>query len=99
MPRDGERLFMEPIDTEMDYMVRAPRPRTSESRMNALLILPIFGFILILVPEFEEHAFKNSGWLMLYASNLLHRPLLLIARPRSLALTTQPILPAVGQNG
>jgi len=49
MPGDGERLFMEPIDTEMDYMVRAPRPRTSASRMNALLILPILGFVLILV--------------------------------------------------
>jgi hypothetical protein len=49
MPADGERLFMEPIDTEMDYMVRAPRPRTSASRMNALLILPILGFVLILV--------------------------------------------------
>ena len=49
MPGDGERLFMEPIDSDMDYMVRAPRQRSSESRMNALLILPIFGFILILV--------------------------------------------------
>lgn len=49
MPADGERLYMEPLDTEMDYTLRAPRSRTSGSRMNALLILPILGFILLLV--------------------------------------------------
>src|SRR5437660_10104067 len=49
MPGNGERLFMEPIETDMDYMLRVPRPRTPGSRMNALLILPILGFILILV--------------------------------------------------
>ena len=49
MPGDGERLFMEPLDTDMDYMVRETRPQTPGSRMNALLILPILGFILILV--------------------------------------------------
>ena len=40
---------MEPLDTDMDYMARVPRQRTPGSRMNALLILPILGFILILV--------------------------------------------------
>ena len=49
MPGDGERLFMEPLDTDTDYMVRAPRQRTRRSRMNALLILPALGFILLLV--------------------------------------------------
>jgi len=40
---------MEPLDTDMDYMARVPRQRTAGSRMNALLILPIFGLVLILV--------------------------------------------------
>lgn len=40
---------MEPLDTEMDYTLRAPRSRAPGSRMNALLILPILGFILLLV--------------------------------------------------
>ena len=40
---------MEPLDTDTDYMVRETRPQTPGSRMNALLILPILGFILILV--------------------------------------------------
>jgi len=40
---------MESLDTDMDYMVRETRPQTPGSRMNALLILPILGFILILV--------------------------------------------------
>ena len=40
---------MEPLDTDMDYMARVPHQRTPGSRMNALLILPIFGFVLILV--------------------------------------------------
>ena len=49
MPGDRERLFMEPLDTDMDYMARVPRQRTAGSRMNALLILPILGFLLILL--------------------------------------------------
>jgi hypothetical protein len=40
---------MEPLDTDMDYMARVPRQRTSGSRMSALLILPILGLVLILV--------------------------------------------------
>jgi len=40
---------MEQIDTDMEYMPREPRPSSTASRMNALLILPILGFVLILV--------------------------------------------------
>jgi hypothetical protein len=49
MPGAVERLFMEPLDTDMEYMAREPRQRTPGSRMNALLILPALGFLLILV--------------------------------------------------
>lgn len=40
---------MEPLDTDMDYVVREARPARSESRMNALLILPIIGVVFMLV--------------------------------------------------
>ncbi len=40
---------MEPLDTDMDYMVRESRPATPGSRFNALLIFPILGFLLLLV--------------------------------------------------
>jgi hypothetical protein len=49
MPGAVERLFMEPLDTDMEYMARRPRQQTPGSRMNALLILPALGFLLILV--------------------------------------------------
>jgi len=52
-------------------------------------------------PERSEGSIAHL-WVItsfLYVSIHWHRPLLLIARPRSLALTTQPILPAVGLNG
>lgn len=40
---------MEPLDTDLDYVVReqtAPKPG---SRMNALLIFPILGTLLVLL--------------------------------------------------
>lgn len=40
---------MEPLDTDLDYIVReqtAPKPG---SRMNALLIFPILGTLLVLL--------------------------------------------------
>lgn len=40
---------MEPLDTDLDYTARRPRPATPGSRMNMLLIFPILGFLLILV--------------------------------------------------
>ena len=39
---------MEPLDTDMEYMVREPRPATPGSRLSAMLILPILGFVLLL---------------------------------------------------
>lgn len=40
---------MEPLDTDMDYVEREVRPATSETRMNALLVLPIIGVVFMLV--------------------------------------------------
>ncbi len=40
---------MEPLETDLDYMARAPRRTRSGSRMNALLILPILGVLLMLL--------------------------------------------------
>lgn len=40
---------MEPLDTDLEYTARGPRPATPGSRMNALLIFPVLGFLLILV--------------------------------------------------
>ncbi|TMD80381.1 MAG: hypothetical protein E6I97_02620 [Chloroflexi bacterium] len=48
MPGDVERLFMEPLDTDMEDTMRAPRQATPGSRLNALLILPSLGILLIL---------------------------------------------------
>jgi len=39
---------MEPLDTDLEYVMREPRPATPGVRMNALLIFPILGFLLIL---------------------------------------------------
>lgn len=52
MPGDVERLFMEPLDTSMDYTVREPRPMRPmrpEARMNVLFILPIIGGVIMLI--------------------------------------------------
>ena len=40
---------MEPLDTDLEYVINEPRPSTPGSRMNALLIFPILGALLILV--------------------------------------------------
>ena len=40
---------MEPLDTDLQAMVRGPRPAAPGSRLNALLILPTFGLLLMLV--------------------------------------------------
>ena len=39
---------MEPLDTDMDYVVHEPRPMRQETRMNVLFILPIIGGIIML---------------------------------------------------
>jgi len=49
MPGDVERLFMEPLDTDMDYMVRESRPAKPGARMNMLFILPIIGGVIMLL--------------------------------------------------
>jgi len=40
---------MEPLDTDLEYVMNEPRPSTPGSRMNALLIFPVLGVLLILV--------------------------------------------------
>jgi hypothetical protein len=55
---------MEPLDTDMDYVVRETRPARSESRMNALLILPIIGVIFMLV-------FISAGIFQLDLTNIV----------------------------
>jgi hypothetical protein len=40
---------MEPLDTDLEYVINEPRPSTPGSRMNALLIFPVLGVLLILV--------------------------------------------------
>ena len=40
---------MEPLDTDMDYMVRTPRTANPDSRFNVILILPVIGILLLLV--------------------------------------------------
>ena len=49
MPDEVERLFMEPLDTDLQAMVREPRPATPGSRLNALFIFPAVGILLMLV--------------------------------------------------
>ena len=49
MPGDVERLCMEPLDTDMDYMVRESRPMKPGTRMNVLFILPIIGGVIMLL--------------------------------------------------
>jgi len=38
---------MEPLDSDLDYMVRPSRPAGSSSRTKALLIFPILGVLLV----------------------------------------------------
>ena len=39
---------MEPLDTDLEYVINEPRPSTPGSRVNALLIFPVLGALLIL---------------------------------------------------
>lgn len=40
---------MEPLDTDLEYTINEPRPSTPGSRVNALLIFPVLGALLIVV--------------------------------------------------
>ena len=40
---------MEPLDTDMDYMVRESQPMKRSTRMNFLFILPFSGGIIMLL--------------------------------------------------
>lgn len=40
---------MEPLDTDMDYVVSEPRQPRPGSRLTVMLILPILGFLLLLI--------------------------------------------------
>ena len=65
---------MEPIDTDMEVMVREPRQATPGSRLNALLLLPALGvllmlfFILAAIFQFDITALVDSimGLMMLF---------------------------------
>ncbi|HAE84238.1 MAG TPA: hypothetical protein DDW33_02760 [Ktedonobacter sp.] len=65
---------MEPIDTDMEVMVREPRQATPGSRLNALLLLPVLGvllmlfFILAAIFQFDITALVDSimGLMMLF---------------------------------
>ena len=45
--RRAERLTMEPIDDDMDYMAQ-PRSAQPGSRFNTLFIFPILGVLILL---------------------------------------------------
>ena len=65
---------MEPLDTDMEVMVREPRQATPGSRLNALLLLPVLGvllmlfFILAAIFQFDITALVDSimGLMMLF---------------------------------
>jgi len=40
---------MEPLDTDLEYISSGPRPARPGSRFNVMLIIPILGFLLVLV--------------------------------------------------
>ncbi len=44
-----ERYVMEPLDTDLEYVRSGPRPTRPGSRYNVMLIIPILGFLLVLV--------------------------------------------------
>lgn len=48
MAAGGERLLMEPIESDLDYMAQ-PRPANPGSRFNVLLIFPILGLLLLIL--------------------------------------------------
>jgi len=40
---------MEPLDTDMEYMVHPKQPINPETRFNMMLIFPIFGLLLMIL--------------------------------------------------
>jgi hypothetical protein len=40
---------MEPLDTDLEYVRSGPRPARPGSRYNVMLIIPILGFLLVLI--------------------------------------------------
>ena len=40
---------MEPLDTDLEYVRNGSRPARPGSRYNVMLIIPILGFLLVLV--------------------------------------------------
>ena len=40
---------MEPLDTDLEYVRSGPRPARPGSRYNVMLIIPIMGFLLVLI--------------------------------------------------
>lgn len=40
---------MEPLDTDVEYVRSGPRPARPGSRYNVMLIIPILGFLLVLI--------------------------------------------------
>jgi hypothetical protein len=40
---------MEPLDTDLEYVRGGPRPARPGSRYNVMLIIPILGFLLVLI--------------------------------------------------
>ncbi|HEU5381940.1 MAG TPA: hypothetical protein VFV38_41500 [Ktedonobacteraceae bacterium] len=46
---DVERFSMEPLDTDIEYLGRAPRPSSPAQRLSILYIFPILGVLLVLL--------------------------------------------------
>jgi len=40
---------MEPLDTDMDYMVPTPGAANPDSRFNVILVMPVIGILLLLI--------------------------------------------------
>ena len=40
---------MEPLDTDLEYVSSGPRTARPGSRFNVMLIIPILGFLLVLI--------------------------------------------------
>jgi protein-S-isoprenylcysteine O-methyltransferase Ste14 len=40
---------MEPLDTDIDYMVRTPGAANPDSRFNVILVMPVLGILLLLI--------------------------------------------------
>ena len=44
-----ERYFMEPLDTDLEYVRSGSRPASPGSRFSVMLIIPILGLLLVLI--------------------------------------------------